>query len=101
MFNVDYRFAPDYIFPAQLHDLQVARTWLNRHAEQYRLDVSQVSGFGFSSGAHLIALMALVASSDDADADADALNQPYGGPDTTLSAVGKATGFLVRHNNKR
>jgi len=83
VFNIDYRLAPDYIFPAQLHDLQIARTWLNHNAEQFRLDASRVNGFGFSSGAHLIALMALVASSNDAES----LNQPYGGPDTALNAV--------------
>ncbi|WP_372994614.1 alpha/beta fold hydrolase [Marinobacter sp.] len=79
--NIDYRFAPDHTFPAQLHDLQLARKWLNRHAEEYQLDATQVSGFGFSSGAHLIALLALVASTDSE------LNQPYGGPETRLNAV--------------
>jgi len=85
VFNIDYRFAPEHVFPAQLHDLQIARTWLNRHADQYRLDASQVNGFGFSSGAHLIALMALVASSDNDEAEA--LSTPWGGPDTALNAV--------------
>ena len=79
--NIDYRFAPEHTFPAQLHDLQVARQWLNRHADKYNLDTARVSGFGFSSGAHLIALMAVVASSDSD------LNQPYGGPETRLNAV--------------
>ncbi|HAU19385.1 MAG TPA: alpha/beta hydrolase [Marinobacter adhaerens] len=79
--NIDYRFAPEYTFPAQLHDLQLARQWLNEHADKYRLDRKQVSGFGFSSGAHLIALLALVASSDSE------LNQPYGGPESRLHAV--------------
>lgn len=79
--NIDYRFAPDFTFPAQLHDLQVARTWLNQAADRYRLDTSKVSGFGFSSGAHLVALLAVVASTDSE------LNQPYGGPDTALEAV--------------
>ena len=79
--NIDYRFAPEHTFPAQLHDLQLARQWLNRHAGEYDLDPNQVSGFGFSSGAHLIALMALVASSDSD------LNQPHGGPETRLNAV--------------
>ncbi|WP_308318797.1 alpha/beta hydrolase [Marinobacter sp. F4206] len=79
--NIDYRFAPDYTFPAQLHDLQIARTWLNRNADRYQLDTSAVSGFGFSSGAHLVALLAVVASTDSD------LNRPYGGPDTGLSAV--------------
>lgn len=79
--NIDYRFAPEHTFPAQLHDLQLARQWLNVHADQYHLDAMQVSGFGFSSGAHLIALMALVTSSDSE------LNYPYGGPETSLNAV--------------
>jgi len=79
--NIDYRFAPAHTFPAQLYDLQLARQWLNRHADEYQLDAGQVSGFGFSSGAHLIALLALVASSDSD------LNQPHGGPETRLHAV--------------
>lgn len=79
--NIDYRFAPDHTFPAQLHDLQIARSWLNRNADRYQLDASAVSGFGFSSGAHLVTLLAVVASSDSE------LNQPFGGPDTRLRAV--------------
>lgn len=79
--NIDYRFAPAFTFPAQLHDLQIARTWLNQFADQYQLDSSEVSAFGFSSGAHLVALLALVASTDSE------LNQPYGGPDTGFKAV--------------
>lgn len=79
--NIDYRFAPEYTFPAQLHDLQIARQWVNRKAREYRLDPNRVSGFGFSSGAHLVSLLALVASSDSP------LNQPYGGPETALDAV--------------
>ncbi|SNC61337.1 Acetyl esterase/lipase [Marinobacter sp. es.048] len=79
--NIDYRFAPEHTFPGQLQDLQLARQWLNRHADEYHLDTTRVSGFGFSSGAHLIALMALVASSDSD------LNQPHGGPETRLNAV--------------
>ncbi|MEC7814695.1 MAG: alpha/beta hydrolase [Pseudomonadota bacterium] len=79
--NVDYRFAPEHRFPAQLHDLQIARQWLNRSAANYGLDATDVSGFGFSSGAHLIALLAVVASSGSD------LNEPYGGPGTELNAV--------------
>lgn len=79
--NIDYRFAPEFTFPAQLHDLQLARSWLNRNADRYQLDASSVSGFGFSSGAHLVALLAVVASSDSD------LNQPFGGPATRLNAV--------------
>ncbi len=79
--NIDYRFAPEYTFPAQLHDLQVARQWIQQHADHYGLNADKVSGFGFSSGAHLMALLATVASTDSD------LNTPHGGPDTGLQAV--------------
>ena len=79
--NVDYRFAPKYTFPAQLHDMQVAMHWLHQHSSEYGLDRSAISAFGFSSGAHLVSLMALVASSDSP------LNDPYGGDPTRPTAV--------------
>ncbi|AKO51063.1 lipase [Marinobacter psychrophilus] len=81
VFNIAYRLAPEYTFPAQLHDLQVARQWLATNGSRYGLDAQRVSGFGFSSGAHLVALLAVVASSDSD------LNQPYGGVNTRLQAV--------------
>lgn len=71
--NIDYRFAPEYTFPAQLYDLQVAMNWLHSQADTYHLDDNAISAFGFSSGAHLVSLMALVAESRHP------LNQPYGG----------------------
>ncbi|MCG2581824.1 MAG: alpha/beta hydrolase [Marinobacter sp.] len=79
--NVDYRFAPEYTFPSQLHDVQMAMHWLHRHSSEYRLDRSAISAFGFSSGAHLVSLMALVASSDSP------LNDPYGGDQSRPTAV--------------
>jgi acetyl esterase/lipase len=79
--NIDYRFAPEHIFPAQLHDLQVAITWLRDHADELSVDSERIGGFGFSSGAHLVSLMAVIATSDHE------LNQPYGGPGTAPEAV--------------
>ncbi len=79
--NIDYRFAPEYTFPAQLHDVQVAMRWLHDHSSEYGLARSAISAFGFSSGAHLVSLMALVASSDSP------LNAPYGGDTSRPSAV--------------
>ncbi|MEX2476081.1 alpha/beta hydrolase fold domain-containing protein [Marinobacter sp.] len=79
--NIDYRFAPDHTFPAQLHDLQTAMHWLHDNSEGYGLSPDHISAFGFSSGAHLVTLMALVASSDSE------LNEPHGGPHTRPVAV--------------
>ncbi|WP_245392694.1 alpha/beta hydrolase [Salinicola halimionae] len=79
--NVSYRFAPEYRFPAQLNDLQVARHWINDHANEWRVDSKRIAGFGYSSGAHMVSLLALVAGTDSK------LDSPYGGEDTGLAAV--------------
>ena len=55
--NLDYRFAPRYTYPAQLDDLQQAREWLAANAESYQLDLDRVNAWGYSSGAHLAALL--------------------------------------------
>lgn len=65
--NIDYRFAPDHQYPAQLRDLQQALDWLRRHHHQMNVDPEHIAGFGYSSGAHLISLLATVNSSDHPD----------------------------------
>ena len=55
--NLDYRFAPRYTYPAQLDDLQQARNWLAANAVRYQLDLDRVNAWGYSSGAHLAALL--------------------------------------------
>jgi len=56
--NVNYRFAPTYRYPAQLLDLQQALKWMVRNADRYNLDVDRINTWGYSSGAHLAALIA-------------------------------------------
>lgn len=62
--NVDYRFAPAHIFPAQLHDLQQAMRWIHDHADDYGIDSSRIGALGYSSGAHLVSLLAVAANDD-------------------------------------
>ena len=56
--NVSHRLAPRFTFPAQLHDLKQALGWVVANAERYRLDVRHINAWGYSSGAHLVALLA-------------------------------------------
>jgi acetyl esterase/lipase len=56
--NVSYRFAPAHTFPAQLLDLRQALAWLAVNADRYSLDVDRINVWGYSSGAHLGALLA-------------------------------------------
>jgi len=55
--NLEYRFAPRYTFPAQLDDLRQALRWLVANAGRYRLDIERINAWGYSSGAHLAALL--------------------------------------------
>lgn len=78
--NVAYRFAPDYRFPAQLHDLQVAMAWLHKRAAAWRIDTSRIVGVGYSSGAHLVSLLAVLGAEGP-------LASPHGGEHARLAAV--------------
>lgn len=78
--NIEHRFAPDYRFPAQLHDLQQAMAWIHDNATDWQIDTDRIVGVGFSSGAHLVSLLALAGSEGP-------LAAPYGGEHARLAAV--------------
>jgi acetyl esterase/lipase len=78
--NIAHRFAPEYRFPAQLHDLQRAMAWLHGNAEAWRVDTRRVVGVGYSSGAHLVSLLALAGAEGP-------LAEPHGGEHARLAAV--------------
>ncbi len=78
--NVSYRFAPAYRFPAPLHDLQQALRWMRSEADTLALDPQRIAGFGYSAGAHLVSLLSVAEG-------VEALDAPFGGPDTRLQAV--------------
>ena len=60
VFNVSYRFAPQFMYPAPVQDLQLALLWLQNNATQYQFDLHRVNAWGYSSGAHLVAQVASV-----------------------------------------
>ncbi|MBS9402468.1 alpha/beta hydrolase [Halomonas sp. TRM85114] len=78
--NIEHRFAPEYRFPAQLHDLQQAMAWLHDNAHAWRVDTDHIVGVGFSSGAHLVSLLAVAGTEGP-------LASPYGGDHARLAAV--------------
>lgn len=54
---IDYRLAPDHVFPAALHDAKAAVRWLRANASTYNIDPSRIGAAGGSSGGHLAALL--------------------------------------------
>lgn len=79
--NIDHRFAPEYQFPAQLHDLQLAMRWFRDHAGEYGVDRERIGAWGFSSGAHLVSMLGVVSGKDSP------LNEPWGGAELEPGAV--------------
>src|SRR4051794_30454997 len=54
---IDYRLAPTYKFPAQIHDCQAAVRWMRSHASELKIDPTRIGGFGYSAGGHLVTLL--------------------------------------------
>lgn len=79
--NIDYRFAPEHRFPAQLQDAQLAMRWLHSHADDLGIDARYISAFGFSSGAHLVTMLAAASDPDHPH------SEPLGGPITAPVAI--------------
>ncbi|MCC5900574.1 MAG: alpha/beta hydrolase [Halomonas sp.] len=78
--NIEHRFAPEYRFPTQLHDLQQAMAWIHANSQEWQVDTNRIVGVGFSSGAHLVSLLALAGVEGE-------LAKPYGGEHSRLAAV--------------
>ncbi len=55
--GLNYRLAPNYKFPTQIHDCKAAIRWLRKHADEYGIDKDRFGVFGISAGGHLAALL--------------------------------------------
>lgn len=57
--SIDYRWASQAIFPAQIQDCYQALTFLVEQADTYHLDRNKIAVMGFSAGGHLASLVGL------------------------------------------
>lgn len=51
--SIEYRLAPQWTWPAQVHDAKAAVRWLRANAERFHLDPDRIGIFGTSSGGHI------------------------------------------------
>ncbi|MDA7980547.1 MAG: alpha/beta hydrolase, partial [Pirellulales bacterium] len=56
-FAINYRLAPDHIFPAQIEDCRAAIRFIHKNAEKYNVDRQRLGAIGYSAGGHLVALL--------------------------------------------
>ena len=54
---VDYRLAPDFQWPAYIHDCKAAIRFLRANAKKFNLDPNRIGAWGTSAGGHLVALL--------------------------------------------
>ncbi len=80
---ISYRLAPQYKFPAQIDDCKSAVRWMRTNAAKWKIDPNRIGGFGYSAGAHLVALLGSTGPDDGLEGVADVANLPS----TRLQAV--------------
>jgi acetyl esterase/lipase len=74
VFALNHRAAPRFHYPAPVEDVQRAIRFVRHHANEFGIDPTRLGGVGGSSGGHLIALAAMLASPGIAH-DADPVNR--------------------------
>ncbi len=67
--SIQYRFCPEYRFPAQVEDVKCAVRYLRAHADKYKLDPDRIGAVGFSAGAHLSMMLGTMDAGDGFEGD--------------------------------
>jgi acetyl esterase/lipase len=58
--STDYRFAPDFTYPAQVQDSFCALAWIHANADTYGFDTEHIAAIGESAGGYLVAMLGTV-----------------------------------------
>jgi acetyl esterase/lipase len=73
--TITYRLAPQYPFPAAVHDCKAAVRWLRAHAGQYRIDPERIGVTGGSAGGHLAQFLGVTSGVGQFEGDEGNLDQ--------------------------
>lgn len=100
--SIDYRLAPQHVYPAQIDDCHAALQWMARESATYKIDPQRIGAWGYSAGGHLVALLATTQAAakkgDSADAPAVVRAVVAGGAPcdlTTLPLDGRMLAFWL------
>ncbi len=97
--SVDYRLAPNAVFPAPLHDVQCAVRWLRSQAAVHAIAQDQISVWGHSAGAHLAALLAVTANRADLQGAGQVIAAPWSaGSSSHANPTGSHVQAVIAHS---
>ncbi len=88
-FQINYRLAPKYRYPACFDDVQAAIRWIKAHTAEYHVDPDRLALAGESAGGHLVDLAAARA---DKATHVNAVVSFYGVYDLVAQAKAKGAG---------
>jgi len=74
LFVVNHRNGPRFHYPAAVEDVQRAVRYIRYSAKNYAVDPDRIGAVGYSSGAHLVALLGVLDGKGDAQ-DPDPVNR--------------------------
>ncbi|HAV76811.1 MAG TPA: alpha/beta hydrolase [Anaerolineae bacterium] len=78
---LNYRLAPDHLFPSMLEDVKCAVRSFRANADKYSIDPDKIGAWGWSAGAHLSSMLALTDASEGFDVG------EYGDESSRIQAV--------------
>ena len=74
VFVINHRAAPRFRSPAAVEDAQRAVRFIRHDAKRFGINADRIGGFGYSSGAHVVAVVGVLDGKGDG-ADADPVNR--------------------------
>lgn len=65
-FSINYRLAPQHVFPAAIDDVRSAVAWLrtDEQVSRFKIDPDRIGAFGGSAGGNLVALLGTLGTGD-------------------------------------
>lgn len=74
LFVVNHRNGPRFHYPAAVEDVERAVRYVRHNAKTYRIDPDRIGAVGYSSGAHLVAMLGVLDDKGEAQ-DPDPINR--------------------------